>query len=100
MKMRMFTIYDKATQAFHLPFFMLTVSEAKRTFADMANDENSKIHHHHTDFTLFHIGDYDDATGYITTDQGHVSLGMATEYLHTEAKSMENNTPLKGVKTA
>lgn len=89
MKLRIFTIYDRATEAFHQPFFLLTVAEAKRGFFHMANDPESKIHVHHADFQLFHIGDYDNATGIIDTSQGNVSLGTATEYLDTEAKQME-----------
>jgi len=76
----MFTIFDKASEAYHQPFFLLTVAEAKRAFTNMANDETSKINCYPQDFQLFHCGEYDNSTGLITQDQGLVNLGYAHEY--------------------
>ena len=35
---------------------------AVRTFADMANDSNHNIGKHPEDYTLYHIGEWDDNT--------------------------------------
>lgn len=84
MKRRMFTILDNATAVYSVPFYMLTVAEARRGFEALANDKESKIGMHPHDFKLFHIGEFDDETCKVDTSMGFVDLGYAAEYKEHE----------------
>ena len=88
MMLRVFTIKDRATECYHNPFYLLTVAEAKRIFTQMANDPESKISSNPEDFTLFHIGDFDNNTGFVNQDQGLVNLGNAQEYKEREEQRL------------
>lgn len=63
MKMEVFTVYDKAVLAYMQPFYARHVGEAIRSFTELANNPETNVGRHPTDFTLFHLGRYDDGTG-------------------------------------
>jgi hypothetical protein len=67
MKLNVYSIHDKAATAFTQPFFMHNDGLAIRAFQDNVNakDENN-ISKHPEQFSLFKLGEYDDATGVIT----------------------------------
>jgi len=79
--MKIFAIHDIKANAFLQPFFMLTNGMAIRSFETAVNDKNTQFHVYPTDYTLFELGAYDDATGYITSLQVPIPLGSAKEYL-------------------
>lgn len=68
MILKVFSIYDKATEAFNMPFFMLTNSEAIRAFQNMAHDETTQINKNPLDYNLYRLSEYDNATGKFTDD--------------------------------
>lgn len=73
MKTNAYSIRDVKADVFHAPFFMPTDGAAVRAFADVANDTGTQIGRHPADFTLFHIGSFDDATGYLESiERRHV----------------------------
>lgn len=65
MKTNAYSIRDVKADVFHAPFFLPTDGAATRAFSDVANDLTTQIGRHPADFTLFHIGSFDDATGYL-----------------------------------
>jgi len=77
MVLKMFSIYDQATEAFNQPFFMLTKAEALRAFIKMANDDTTQMFHAPNDFHLYLLGSYDNSTAQITQDKGIEDLGSA-----------------------
>jgi len=77
---KVFTIYDSKMEAYMQPFFMSQKGQAVRAFTDTVNDPTSQFNKHPEDFTLFEIGEYDDATGKFTNLQTPNSLGLALEY--------------------
>ena len=66
MKLKMYTLHDKAAAAFTTPFFMANDGLAIRAFQDNVNSENSdNITLHPEQFTLYQSGEFDDITGTI-----------------------------------
>lgn len=81
MKMSMFGIYDEKSLSYGTPFFQPQVGQGMRTFSDLAKDAQSSISKHPEDYSLYHLGDYDDFTGKIVSfDVPHL-LQRATEGL-------------------
>lgn len=81
MKKNIYTVYDSKAQCFMQPFYMERHEVAQRHFAAAANDITTDIGRYNTDYTLFCIGEFDDATGIITTLQQFQNLGLAASYL-------------------
>lgn len=77
MLLKVFSIYDSATEAYNQPFFMLTKAEAIRAFTNMALDDNSNINKHSADYHLYYLGDYDNATGYVDQSKKLECMGSA-----------------------
>jgi hypothetical protein len=85
MKLNIYSIYDKAAEAFITPFFMQNDGLAIRAFQDNVNaeDENN-ISKHPEQFTLYKIGEYDDKAGVIAAQEQPSMLARGIE-LKTEA---------------
>lgn len=58
-----FSIFDSAALIYSPPFFQATKGLALRMFSDTAKDTSTNIGRHPTDFTLFHVGEFDDQSG-------------------------------------
>lgn len=65
-KLQIFAVYDKKSVAYANPFFYHQKGQALRAFEDAVNDPQSPLSKHPEDFSIFHIGQWDDATGVIT----------------------------------
>lgn len=78
MQMVIVSIKDRAAQAFGRPFYVPSIGVAIRSFQDEVNREaeDSAIYNHPTDFELYSLGDFDDATGkFNSTDPVLVMTG-------------------------
>ncbi len=60
MKLNVYSILDSKSGIYAKPFFMLNTSMAVRAFGDLCNDVQTTIASHPEDYTLYHIGEYDD----------------------------------------
>jgi len=69
MIMGVFSVFDRAAGAYLRPFFFPRPGEAVRAFQDLVNDDTTQFHRHAEDYVLFHIGDYDDSTGVLTSKE-------------------------------
>lgn len=67
MKLMVFTVLDKAVQAYMQPFFCRTRGEAVRSFTDAVNDVKSNFNRHAADYTLMAVGEFDDQSGVFTS---------------------------------
>lgn len=76
---RVFSVYDEKSEAYLQPFFLDTVGQAIRAVTDCVADNNHQFGRHPSDYTLFHLCDYDDATGIFTTMDKR-SLGNLVEF--------------------
>lgn len=62
MKQNVFAIYDSKANAYLSPFFLPTVGMAVRVFSDCVNSKDHQFGAHPEDYTLFHLGIFDDTT--------------------------------------
>lgn len=65
MQQLLFSIRDSKGDFFNQPFPQLTKAEALRTFAELANDPQSRIAKHPEDYDMYYLGTYDTITGLI-----------------------------------
>ena len=79
MIMKVFSVYDSAVGAYMTPFFMQSSGAAIRAFTDIANDLQSAICKHPTDYSLFELGSWDDATHQL--DHIQLFVFVAINYL-------------------
>ena len=63
MKMNAYSIFDTKALQYHLPFFQPADGAAVRMLMDLANDPNTTIGRHPSDFVLYQVGHYDDTLG-------------------------------------
>lgn len=58
-----FSVFDTKAAVFGTPFFMPREAMAIRSFEDLTNDGKSLVFNHPEDFSLYHVGDFDDDSG-------------------------------------
>lgn len=58
-----YTIYDRKSLQYHQPFFAVADGAAVRMLSDIANDPNTSIGRHPSDYVLYRCGGYDDSSG-------------------------------------
>lgn len=63
MKIEMFIVWDDKAKAYLQPFFMLNQPLAVRTFSNAVNAPGSQMNVNPEDYTLFHTGSFEDASG-------------------------------------
>jgi hypothetical protein len=78
MKQQIYSIHDSKAEAFLPPFFLNNKHLAIRAFTDGINDPNTSLYKHPEDYSLFHLGEFDDDTGSIVPiTPVNVTIGMA-----------------------
>lgn len=65
MKWMMFSIFDRASGAYDRPFVQRSENEAMRSFGDICMDDKHPIGQHPEDYTLYHVGIWNDNTAVI-----------------------------------
>ena len=96
---QVYSIYDKAAQAYITPFFMHNKALAMRAFQDNVNakDENN-ISKHPEQFSLFCLGEYNDSTGQITPKEPElVATALELVTPTEESNLMEEIKTLKAL---
>lgn len=73
-----FAIFDEKAEAYLQPFFLNTVGMALRAVTDLVNNPEHEFARHASDYTLFHIAEYDDSTG--SFENCKKPLGSLVEY--------------------
>lgn len=64
MNYKMYSVHDSAVKVFLPPVYARTHAEAERQFAWNVNQkDNGHLYNSPANFTLFHVGEYDDETG-------------------------------------
>ncbi|UDN67617.1 nonstructural protein [robinz microvirus RP_75] len=58
-----YSLYDRKTQGFGVPFFAPTDGSAVRSLTDLAADKNTIVGQHPTDFVLFLVGRFNSSSG-------------------------------------
>lgn len=80
MKLKVFTVFDKAVGAHLQPFFARSKGEAIRSFTDACSDGKSQFCRHPADYYLVELGDFDDGSGTFACHEP-VRILSATEVL-------------------
>lgn len=82
MKQQLFSVYDAAAKMFLEPFDARTIEEAMRRFrATVNHPEKSLISKYPEDYTLFHVGEFDQETGVLRPLDTPHSLGVAVTFV-------------------
>lgn len=81
----LYSIYDNTTETFNLPFHSLGEKNAIRNFTIAANTPGSLIHSCPQDFSLYHLGVYNDQTGKTENFQQPAKIINATSVIKQEA---------------
>lgn len=76
-----FAVYDSKGEFYSSPQFRTNKGVAIRDFIDGLK-KDSPVSQHPEDYTLFHIGEYDDQTGKFTPLDTPISLGVAVEFVN------------------
>lgn len=63
MIIKIFTVFDSKAEAYLPPFSFGQVGEAIRSFLDAAGAPDHKFNTHAEDYTLYHLGTFDDSQG-------------------------------------
>lgn len=66
LQLQMFAIFDKKAVSYMEPFCMHQKGQAIRACEDLVKNPQTMMSKHPADFALFHIGQFDDASGIIT----------------------------------
>jgi len=77
MNVGIYAIYDSKAEAFLQPFFSQTTGTAIRAFKQAANTPENNFYEYAEDYTMFHLGDFDDQDGTITAYDAPVSISKA-----------------------
>ncbi len=84
MILQAFAVMDSKADAFLPPFFYDTKGQAIRSFSDAVNEEGHQFRKHAGDYTLFHVGGFDQDLGVLVAHNAPVSLGNALTFLIEE----------------
>lgn len=66
-KLLLFTVYDSKAEGYLQPFFAMTEAVALRMFSTAVGDPDHDFHRHAEDYTLFCIGEFDQAEGVLVS---------------------------------
>lgn len=64
-KLQLFAIRDRVVGSYHRPFTAANEFEAQRMVLSVMQNDDNQLHHHPDDFSLYHLGEYDQITGVI-----------------------------------
>ncbi len=79
-----FAVFDSKARVFFSPFYCPSKEVAIRAFKTAANDPESQLCQHSSDFTLFQLGTFNDELGTFELFREHVNLGLAAIYKSKE----------------
>jgi len=66
MQNEIFVIYDAKAKLYNKPFYMINKNVALRAAQDLIDDTTTEISKNPQDFTMWHLGTYDDNTAQLT----------------------------------
>lgn len=84
MIVNIYSVKDNQVDSFAQPFTNPTHGAALRAFADHVNEPGTAANRHPADFSLYHLGTFNDTDGHIEAVKP-TRIGTAAEYLKKEA---------------
>lgn len=83
MRHKIVAVHDRALDAYLRPFFTPALGAAIRSFQDEINRADSDINKHPDDYDLYHLGDWDDATGAFTPQPKPIQIAIGKQLKST-----------------
>ncbi|AXH74792.1 MAG: nonstructural protein [Microviridae sp.] len=80
MKLQLFSVFDSKAVAFFPMFSCANIAIAQRTISDCLDEVGHPFAKNPGDYTLFHIGSFDDANAIIETLIPPRNLGILATY--------------------
>lgn len=80
MKLKIFTVFDSKVELYITPFTAITTAAAKRMFEAAAQTAEHEFHKFAGDYTLFELGEFNQADSTYELLPCPISLGNALEY--------------------
>lgn len=76
-------MYDHAAEMFGRPFFVQHPAMAVRSFSDEVRREapDNNLFTHPEDFTLYHLGSFDDSTGGFHLPESPIMLSRGKDHV-------------------
>lgn len=84
MIIQIFSVYDSKAEAYLTPLYFKTKGEAVRAMETTLRDPHHTFTMHPEDYTLFHLGDFDDNTGLVAPFTTPKPIGKAIEFKREE----------------
>ena len=81
MKLRVYSVFDRCSGVYDMPSCFRTDGEARRAFVQAASNGDTMVAQSPEDFTLFHVGFWNDGTGEIEAILAPVKIVNASEAL-------------------
>lgn len=66
MKYNLYSIYDEILNVYNNPYPSINDQDAQRQLKMASNDPDTQLHQSPQDFSLYHVGTYDDELGEYT----------------------------------
>ena len=82
MLLKVYTVFDMASNAYLQPMFFLTKGQAIRAFTEAISDEKHVFCKYPSDYVLFELGSFDDSSAKFELYSSPVSLGVAVEFVN------------------
>lgn len=81
MILQIMAVHDSKARCFMVPFFVSHVDVGLRTFAGAVNEEEkqTQLAQHPDDFTLYHLGSYNDENGAFLVSAQPVHVAFAND---------------------
>lgn len=76
---KIYTIYDSKSEAYMKPMFLRSHGEAIRVFEAACQTSDHEFHRFPEDFTLFHLGEWDDSTALFQMNMTPIPLARSIE---------------------
>jgi len=80
-KIQVFSVYDSKAEAYIQPWYSQTLGTAVRSFEQAVNTEEHEFFKFAADYTLFHLGDFDQSNAEFNALPAHVNLGCALTFI-------------------
>lgn len=80
MVLNAYSLYDSKAVLYSQPWFLINDAFAIRAVVQLAREPGTSIHDYPTDFSLFHLGTFDDTLGGLTSVNPR-NLGLVSTLL-------------------
>lgn len=84
MIIQIFSVFDSKAAAFTQPFFSHNLVTGIRAFSDVCQDASHTFAKHPEDFSLFHLGSFDDQSGLLEPFAAPENLGLARQFTNKD----------------